>query len=276
MEVSPMDDMGSKRDDIVGTTDYLEAITVFKTAKNFLFVITVLALVLLLACFFLANSRYAKYDSGAVTPPASMVGLAKDIEKLAAVAAVQVGVVSSDQPAVTEANVPRSAAMTKPMASGTAEAKEPAQPAVGEAKAPVKLVKVKFEWIAWTVRVSDFAAIVSVSLYSLILVFCMKVSLVGRLGGINHIARAFVWSLVALVFILPWQNYFGGVLAGAVFTASELKDACTMVGPRDVLEQVFFYVRFAGLPAAVILMMLAAQIRSVRWAKATLRRLGVM
>lgn len=273
-----MDDMGSKRDDIVGTTDYLEAITVFKTVKNFLFVITVLALILLLACFFLANSRYAKYDSGTATQPASMVGLAKDIEKLTTVAAVQMGVVSSDQPPVGEANAPRSAAMTKPIASGTAgpEAKGPAQPAAGENNAPAKLVKVKFEWIAWTVRLSDFAAIVSVSLYSLILVFCMKVSLVGRLGGINHVARAFVWSLVALVFILPWQNYFGGVLAGAVFTSAELKDACTMVGPRDVLEQIFFYVRFAGLPAVVILMMLTAQIRSVRWAKATLRRLGVM
>jgi hypothetical protein len=276
METAAMDEMDSKRDDIVGTTDYLEAITVFKAAKNFMFVIAVLSLVLVLTCFFLANSKYAQYGNGATS---SSDALGANIEGLAAIAAARVEAAASGRPAAAETDLPRSAAMTPPIDSGTgaAVAGPPAPaPSAGTVKAPGRPINIKFEWISWTLKVSDFAAIVCLSLYSLILVFCLKVSLVGRLGGINHIARAFVWSLTALVFLLPWQQYFGGVMVGALFTAPDLKAACTRVEPRDVLEKILFYTRFAGLSALVILMMLAAQIRSLRWAKATLRRLGVM
>ncbi|HSV27215.1 MAG TPA: hypothetical protein VLH60_04910, partial [Sedimentisphaerales bacterium] len=75
---------------------------------------------------------------------------------------------------------------------------------------------------------------------------------------------------------LPWQRYFGGVIAGAVFTPTELMDACTRVSKRNTLETIFFYTRYVALPLAVVFMMIVAQIRSGRWAKATLRRLGVM
>jgi hypothetical protein len=266
MEAAPMDDMGSRRDDIVGTTDHLEAITVFKAAKNFVFVITVVSLILMLACFFVADSRYAKYDGNAGEAAAPVVPIVKNIEELAVQAAAHV--------AAADANIPQSAAMTGPIPSG------PPVPAAVDSASPkgvaARPLKIKFEWIAWVLRVSNFAGMISVTLYSLILVFCLKISLVGRLGGINHIARAFIWSLVAMVFLMPWQMYFGGVLAGAVFTPGELMAACTRVAPRDLLEKIFFYTRFAGLPAVVILMMLTAQVRSVRWAKATLRRLGVM
>jgi hypothetical protein len=273
-----MDDMGGRRDDIVGTTDYLEAITVFKSAKNFLFAVTGLSLILMLACFFVANSRYAVYEgSTAQDVAAPDVSMAKPIEQVAAIAASKVNA-AADANANTSA-LPKSAAMTPPMptpiAPTTADKLTPPTAPV-ETKAPVKPLKIKFEWVAWALRVSNFAAMLATTLYSLILIFCLKISLVGRLGGINHIARAFIWSLAAMALLMPWQKYFGGVLAGAVFTPADLMTACTRVAPRDVLENVFFYARFAGLPAVVMLMMLAAQVRSVRWAKATLRRLGVM
>jgi hypothetical protein len=269
-----MDDMGSKRDDIVGTTDYLEAITVFKSAKNFLFAMITLSLILMLVCFFVANSKYAVYEGSVVDEAAAPdMPMAKPIEQVAAIAASKVTAAADGN------TVPTSAAFSGPMPGPVAPTtgdKNGVQPVTPEVKAPARPLKIKFEWIAWALRVSNFVAMVATVLYSLILIFCLKISLVGRLGGINHIARAFIWSLASLAFLMPWQKYFGGVLAGAVFTPADLMQACTRVAQRDVLESTFFYARFAGLPAAVIMMMLAAQVRSVRWAKATLRRLGVM
>ena len=280
VEVVAMDDTGNKRDDIVGTTDYLEAITVFKAAKNFLFAVALIGLGLVLICFFVADSRYTSYEGTIAGEMAASEGnLARNIEGLAEIAVSHVEAAAA--PAENaDANVPRSAAMTQPMESGATAVVAPTkgtQAATGaEAKAPARPFRIKFRWIAWVLRVSNFAAVVTVTLYSLLLIFCLKISLVGRLGGINHVARAFVWSLVAIAFLLPWQKYFGGVLAGAVFTPEELMKACTRVTAYDTLEKVFFYTRFAVLPLLVVLMMLAAQVRSVRWAKATLRRLGVI
>lgn len=280
VEVVAMDDTGNKRDDIVGTTDYLEAITVFKAAKNFLFAVALIGLGLVLACFFVADSRYTSYEGTIAGEMAASEGnLARNIEGLAEIAVSHVEAAAASAKDA-DANVPRSAAMTEPIESGSTEVVTvtdgaPAA-APAEAKAAARPFRIKFRWIAWVLRVSNFAAVVTVTLYSLLLIFCLKISLVGRLGGINHVARAFVWSLVAIAFLLPWQKYFGGVLAGAVFTPEELMKACTRVTAYDTLEIVFFYTRFAVLPLLVVLMMLAAQVRSVRWAKATLRRLGVI
>jgi hypothetical protein len=275
-----MDDTNSKRDDIVGTTDYLEAITVFKAAKNFMFVVTVVGLAMMLVCFFLANSKYTSFEGTIAEQQVASEGtLAREIEQIAAMAASQVeaAAATADQ---AGPNVPPSAAMTRPLESGTVETVAVPEAAGSAAEAtkpaPAKPFTIRFQWIAWALRVGTFALVVTATLYSLILVFCLKISLVGRLGGINHVARAFIWSLVAVVFLLPWQKYFGGVLAGAIFTPTELMAACTRVAGRDVLERIFFYTRFVALPLAVLLMMLAAQARSIRWAKATLRRLGVM
>jgi hypothetical protein len=269
-----MEDMGSRRDDIVATTDYLEAITVFKSAKNFLFAVIAISLVLMVACFFLANSKYAIYEGAVATDKAAPdVSMAKPIERAAEIAASKVTEAAEPNKA------PTSAAFSGPMPApitGASSDKNDIQTTPSAPRTDVKPLKIKFEWIAWTLRVSNFVAMVATVLYSLILIFCLKISLIGRLGGINHIARAFVWSLAAVAFLMPWQKYFGGVLAGAVFTPADLMQACTRVAKRDLLESIFFYARFAGLPLVVIMMMLAAQVRSVRWAKATLRRLGVM
>jgi hypothetical protein len=43
-----------------------------------------------------------------------------------------------------------------------------------------------------------------------------------------------------------------------------------------MLAFVSFYLRFTGYWLLVLLLLLAAQIRSMRWAKATLRRLEVV
>ncbi|HSV27704.1 MAG TPA: hypothetical protein VLH60_07410, partial [Sedimentisphaerales bacterium] len=187
-----MDGNGINRDDIVGTTDYLEAITVFKATKNFLFVVTLFGLVLMLASFFVANSQYASFEGTiAAQRAASEDVLARGIGELAAKAISHVEEVT----AATEQhgpNLPRSAAMTRPVGTADDAAHAATEPADANEAAEAQQVppfRIKFQWIAWVLRVGSFAGIITTTLYSMMLAFCLTISLVGRLGGINHIAR---------------------------------------------------------------------------------------
>jgi len=143
--------------------------------------------------------------------------------------------------------------------------------------APVELtisLRLKAKHIAAIVRFLDFILIPCSMLYCLTILFALKVSLIGRLGGINHIARAFFLSLLSLVLLLPWQLLFSPVFAGAMFTPSEMIAACQ--AQKTDLAYVSMILRFSVYWLLVVLLLLAAQMRSMRWAKATLRRLDVM
>jgi hypothetical protein len=107
------------------------------------------------------------------------------------------------------------------------------------------------------------------------MLFCFKVSLIGRLGGINHICRAFFISLVVVVLLLPWQNFFGNVVVGAIYTTDELMKSCT-VKNRDIFGIVVHYLRFTGYWLLVMLLLIFSQIRSFRWSKNVLRRLEIL
>ena len=107
------------------------------------------------------------------------------------------------------------------------------------------------------------------------MLFSLKVSMLGRLGGINHISRAFFLSLLMLVLLLPWQIIFSNVVTGAIFTPSELLK--WHFSEMDSLFDItLYYLRFSGYWLLILLLLIFSQIRSSRWAKAILRRLEVM
>jgi len=103
----------------------------------------------------------------------------------------------------------------------------------------------------------------------------LKVSLVGRLGGMNHISRAFFLSLVMLILLLPWQSIFGGVVLGAIYTPGELVEWCS-AETSGILDIVLRYLRFTGYWLVILLLLIFSQLRSGRWTKTILRRLEVI
>jgi hypothetical protein len=186
---------------------------------------------------------------------------------------------------VAEVNSPATAA------AGTDKIKQAAKEAARNAKASASAqpaaepnqsqqIQVRFwfeprvKHVRVMVRFLDFVLIPASMLYCLTMLFSLKVSLIGRLGGINHIARAFFLSLVFVVLLMPWQLLFAPVFAGAMFTPTELINACQ--AQKTSLALVSFYLRFAGYWLLVVLLLLFAQIRSMRWARTTLRRLEVI
>ncbi|MHC4511234.1 MAG: hypothetical protein ACYTAO_20185, partial [Planctomycetota bacterium] len=138
------------------------------------------------------------------------------------------------------------------------------------------LSRITSEQLAWVVRLVNAVLVLTASLYCLTLMFSLKVSMHGRLGGINHVSRAFFLSLLMLVLLLPWQRVFGGVVAGAVYTPAELMKWCAAEKTDDIFHTVLYYLRFSGYGALIFLLLLLSQYRSLRWAKAILRRLEII
>lgn len=154
---------------------------------------------------------------------------------------------------------------------------DPNQPVVLTPKAKNSRFALKFKHLAGLIRFFNFVLILTAILYCLTMLFILKVSLLGRLGGINHICRAFFLSLIFAVLIMPWQKLFPDlVLFGATFTPAELKGACAKAADYKLLLTIGHYLRFTGFWLLVLLFLIFSQLRSGRWSKAILRRLEVI
>ncbi len=277
--------------DLLDTTDCLEAVGVFKGWKNFLFLIVLLCLLLLQASFHLVDRGYIEIDGQlygdepAVGPnePAQPNKLTEGAES-----------VEPTEPAETnEPNEPN-----KPEKLGeSVEPNEPAEPnELAESSSALPWIEprirstatqmqyagqwvpknfITFEQLTWIISLVNAVLILTATLYCLTLLFSLKVSMNGRLGGINHISRAFFLSLLMLVLLLPWQRMFGSVVTGVVFTPEELVKWYSG-RTDDILDVALYYLRFSGYGVLMLLLLILSQLRSLRWAKAILRRLEII
>jgi len=227
---------------LLDTTDCLEAVGVFRGWKNFLFIIIVLCLLVLQICFWAVNTGYipAKECPGnkAQSNEAAAVGLGEDVQDV--------------NEAANEVS---------------AEQSEPAQ--------ADSLFGITFKHLARVIRVVNAILVLTGTLYCLTILLALKISLVGRLGGINHICRAFFLSLVMLFLLLPWQKVFGGIALGAIYTPSELVKWCSAES-SNIFCIVLRYLRFTGYWLVILLLLIFSQLRSGRWTKTILRRLEVI
>ena len=271
--------------DFLDTTDCLEAVGVFKGWKNFLFLIVLLCLLLLQVSFHLVDRGYIEIDGQvygdepAVEPnePAEPNKLTEDAESVEPTEPAE-----TNEP--TEPNEPEK----------LGESVEPNDPAESSSALPwieprirstapqmqyagqwVPKNFITFEQLTWIISLLNAVLILTATLYCLTLLFSLKVSMNGRLGGINHISRAFFLSLVMLVLLLPWQRMFGSVVTGVVFTPEELVKWYSGK-TDDILDVALYYLRFSGYGALILLLLILSQLRAVRWAKAILRRLDII
>ena len=127
------------------------------------------------------------------------------------------------------------------------------------------------ETIMWALAGSKFVALLATSLLCLTVLFSVKLSLLGRIGGPAGFLGAFYWSLLLLMVVVPWQSVLQSAIAcGATFNLSQLTamagDARGSWGAEDpsVVKQAFYYARFVGYPVLAILMTLVVMVRFSR------------
>ncbi|MFH1615141.1 MAG: hypothetical protein ABIG61_08680 [Planctomycetota bacterium] len=271
-----------KHDELLTTTDSLEAIGAFRAMKNFLFIVILLCLLLLQGLFWVVNLGLTTATEQKSTSPAqSAVSTGSDGAEPASAAVKQSAPEEKQSDIGAKAEAEKediSAAAQK----ATQQLSEPNVIVVVEkqnitASVLQKIFPLKFAYIAGLIKLFNYVIIIAAGVYSLTLMFSLKLSLVARFGGINHICRAFFLSLFLLAFLLPWQCVFGRIITGAIYTPDELLRWCPACGPGvSLFCKALLYLRFIALWLLVALLAIFAQIRSSRWAKATLRRLEVM
>jgi hypothetical protein len=125
--------------------------------------------------------------------------------------------------------------------------------------------------VARAIELINGVLVVAAILLTASIYFGLQVSLVGRLGGLNHISRAFVLSLIAVALLIPWQVLGLNVL-GVTWTPDELARWLPAKN-ANLGNTVIFYLRFTGYWLAVVLLLLLSQARTTRWSKSILHRL---
>jgi hypothetical protein len=130
---------------------------------------------------------------------------------------------------------------------------------------------IDFDRVARAIELVNGVLVITAILLTASIYFSLQVSLVGRLGGLNHISRAFVLSLIAVALLIPWQILGLNVL-GVTWTPEELA-RWLPAKSANIGNTVIFYLRFTGYWLAVVLLLLLSQARTTRWSKSILHRL---
>ena len=232
---------------MVDTTDGLEAVGVFRGWKNFLFIIVLLCLLFVQTAFWLVNLDCVE-------------GMCSHKE-VAVAAAI---------PEIVDVNT--AAATVDTAVDATADVNEPDEGLKG--MLPFTVSKGQ---VVWALRFVNCVLVLAAVLYCMALLFGMKITLMGRLGGVNQVCRAFFLSLIMVILLLPWQQVFGPTIMGAIFTSGELfKANCAQCGNENITDMVLYYLRFSGYWLLMLLLLILAQVRGARWTTAIYRRLEVL
>jgi len=120
--------------------------------------------------------------------------------------------------------------------------------------------------LTYLVGLTDFLGITLMIVLALVLLLIVNIMLVGRLIGVARVTSAYVWSLVLLVLLFPWQAFLGSYafkIPGVLYTWDDL----VALGRWDMLtwqESFLKWSRFAGFPIIAIILLMRVQVKSSR------------
>lgn len=263
-----------KTNNVLDITDSLEAIGTFKFWKNLSFLILFFSLLLIQACFWLVNTHFLNIGEYRLSQSVPYRSINKgnptiDSIYLSESEAYMMEVLSereSEKSAKADSN---------PNSSQVSLASNVATDDPGQSADQIKPPLIKLKYATLIMNFLNTIIIFTAALYCLSIVFGFKVSLLGKLGGINHISRAFFLSLVALILLLPWQLIFGRFILGAIYTPAELQ-SWYFNQDGNIIGNILYYSRFSGYWLVVFLLLLLSQIRTFRWKRAIFRRLEII
>jgi hypothetical protein len=223
--------------------DYADAMMTARRAKNWLFILLLLVLLSQLAIFFLARLHILNLG-GRVTMP-----------EIVPATSPTTAPVEGDSPATA----PTSASSEQPKSY------------------PVATI------LRYVIPVENFLGLTLMIVLSVVLLLITLIMLVGRLIGVSHVTSAFIWSVLLLVFLFPWQSFLltgprdaspgasivsddpSFKIPGVLYTWPEL--AHDYEFPTTGAAGILKWARFAGMPIVAVLLLLMVQAKSSRGLK---------
>ena len=248
-----------------GGSQYASALNSLRVAKNWLWWLLFLAVVINLACFIAV--RHADALEGSVSFRAELEGIRPSfVEPLPDPAIAPEPAAVSEAPAEVPAETAEAAPAETPedpivQASAEAPAEAPAdEPADSQAAENF------YHYLGKLLPTARSLGLICSTLLFLVLLLSVKVVLVGHLEGIGRLTSAMLWSLLLMVFFVPWRTAFPGiVLPSILFDRTELIEGTASVtwGAANVTwaDHLLYGARFIGYPLLAILIWLNVQVK---------------
>ena len=119
--------------------------------------------------------------------------------------------------------------------------------------------------LVYLIGLTDFLGIILAIVLAAVLLLLTNIMLVGRLIGVSRLTSAFIWCLVLIVLLFPWQAFLGPEfkLPGVLYTYEEL----IKTGRWDAMrwqESVLKWARFVGFPVLAVILLCVVQVKSRR------------
>jgi hypothetical protein len=140
--------------------------------------------------------------------------------------------------------------------------------------APSPLPAQATQWMEYLVGLTGFLGITLSIVLALVILLLAMIMLVGRLVGVSRVTSAFIWSIVLIVLLFPWQAFLANSnfvsdfkIPGVLYTWAELvKYAKIDVNGNNPgpYGRILHWGRFVAFPLLTIIITLMIQVKSNR------------
>lgn len=133
--------------------------------------------------------------------------------------------------------------------------------------------RISADMLHYFVGVSTFLGVILAILLAVVLLLIINVMLVGRLIGLAQVTGAFVWCLLLILLLFPWQGFLSSdnivgdfKIPGVLYTWSELMRNARfgMDAAVELPQLILKWARFVGFPLAAVAILICVQVRSGR------------
>jgi hypothetical protein len=131
-----------------------------------------------------------------------------------------------------------------------------------------------FEKLQYVIGLTDFLGVTLSIVLSFVVLLLVQIMLVGRLIGVARVTSAFIWALVLIVLLFPWQAFLNNVafdhpefkIPGVLYTWDELRMFAKfgMDKALPLPQLILQWARWVAFPVISVLIVLAIQIKSNR------------
>jgi hypothetical protein len=127
--------------------------------------------------------------------------------------------------------------------------------------------------LEYVLGVTTFLGVTLTIVLGFVLLLIANIMLVGRLIGVGRVTSAYIWCLVLLVLLFPWQSFLNSAgltpdvasfkIPGVLCTWAELSQNAHFSN-ADLRIAILKWARFVAFPALAVLILLAIQVKSNR------------
>jgi hypothetical protein len=124
----------------------------------------------------------------------------------------------------------------------------------------------------YIIGISDFAGITLSSVLSMVLLLIVLIMVVGRTLGVSGTTSAYVWSLLLIMLLFPWQAFldpYSFKVPGVLYTWRELRTGAQFT-PANIPDAIVRWSRFVVFPVLALVILLIIQVQTTRGMKLAL------